>query len=43
MIILSIYFITILQNLHITLQVTDVLRLRRRALRSKDQQPQNVV
>jgi len=28
---------------HITLQVTDVLRLRRRALRSKGQQPQNVV
>ena len=27
----------------ITLQVTDVLRLRIRALRSKDQQPQNVV
>jgi len=29
--------------LRLTLQVTDVLRLRRRALRSKDQQPQNVV
>ena len=27
----------------LTLQVTDVLRLRTRALRSKDQQPQNVV
>ena len=27
----------------LTLQVTDVLRLRRRALRSKDQQPQNVL
>ena len=31
------------KNLRLTLQVTDVLRLRIRALRSKDQQPQNVV
>jgi len=35
--------VTFSSKLRLTLQVTDVLRLRRRALRSKDQQPQNVV